>query len=347
MGVMKYFIYILLLFYTIHLQSQSIETRDDLKVGVVLSGGGAKGLAHIGALKVIEEAGIQVDFIGGTSMGAIVGGLYASGYSASDLEKILPSLGLEGFMKDGISRKVKPFNQREAEDKYALRLPIVDNNLLIPRGINKGHAVLNKISQYTQHVNDIKDFCELPIPFLCIATDLEKGEQVILDKGYLPNALRASSAYPTLLTPIEIDGKVLVDGGIVNNFPVEEVLNMGADIVIGVDVSSTNLKSKDNLQSLPDMMDQLVSYQMITDKNRDKKNKTTLYIRPDISDYTVTSFDKYSEIIEKGMQASLVYADVLEKIALNQNPHHTPEIVKPDSQTEFVIEQIIIKGNTS
>ena len=174
---------------------------------------------------------------------------------------------------------------------------------------------------------------------------MENGEQVVLKKGYLPKAIRASSAYPTLLTPVEFENKILVDGGIVNNFPVDEVLAMGADIIIGVDVSSNSLKSKDQLQSLPSMIDQIVSYQMITEESKSKKDKTSVYIRPDISEYSVTSFKNYQEIIEKGKEATLPFKEVLGRIASKQSSLENYQSSKIKSNTKFKIEQIYIKGN--
>lgn len=326
------------------LSAQKIK-KDDLKVGVVLSGGGAKGLAHIGALKVIEEAGIRINYIGGTSIGAIVGGMYAAGYSADELEKIVPKLGFDQYLEDAIPRKILPFETKLAKDKYAISLPIKHKNISIPGGINKGYNVLNNISRYTEHVNSIQDFSQLPIPFVCIATDLVKGEQVTLREGYLPIAMRASSAYPTLLTPVEIDDKILVDGGIVNNFPVDEVLDMGADILIGVDVSSNKLKSKEELNSLPAMIDQMISFQMVNNKTLSKKDKTTVYIRPKVLDYSVTDFDSYDSIIQKGAEAAELQLEALKKIAAQQVNHKKKTKPSYSKDKFFTVETIRISGN--
>ena len=193
----------------------------DIKVGLVLSGGGAKGFAHVAVLKVLEEAGVRVDYIGGTSMGAIVGALYASGYNASQLDSILKTIDYNKILRDELPRKAKPFYEKETGEKYTLTLPIKDKKVGIPAALSGGQSVLNLLTKLLQHVDHISDFSKLPIPFVCVATNLETGKQVVLDRGFLPEAVKASGSFPTLLAPVEIDGKILSDGGIVNNFPVD------------------------------------------------------------------------------------------------------------------------------
>lgn len=344
---MKRHLFIVLLFlFSINLYSQNKETKKDLKVGLVLSGGGAKGFAHIGAIRAIEEAGVRIDYIGGTSMGSIIGALYASGYSIDAIESIIKNkeINFNNYMQDAISRKSKPFYQKENAHKYMLRLSVKDKKIQLPTGLISGQSVLNQFSKYTQHVNNIKDFNQLPIPFLCIATDLETGEQVLLNSGYLPDAVRASASFPTLLKPVEIDGKLLVDGGIVNNFPIDEVLDMGADIIIGIDVGDGKLLKKEEINSVIDVLNQVVSYQMVDDEDKNKKNKAKVYIRPDISKYSVLSFDKIDEIIELGYDTTINQLNALKDIAGEQQlpkKEYTP----PKIPKEFVINSIQITGN--
>lgn len=316
----------------------------DHKVGLVFSGGGAKGFAHIGALKAIDEVGIRVDYIGGTSMGAVVGSLYAAGYSALAIEKIMKDLKFRDLVQKEISRKSKPFYQKENDHKYLLRLSLENSKIKIPSGLTDGQEVLNYLSQYTQHVNTVTDFNELPIPFVCIATDLENGAQVLLNKGYLPDAVRASASFPTLLEPIELDGKLLVDGGIVNNFPVDEVLAMGADLIIGVDVGDGKLLKKEDINSVIDVLNQVVSYQMLEEADLAKKDKTNVYIRPDISPYSVVSFDKFDEIVQLGYETTLAQIDEIKKLADLQT---TPKIISEPSliPEEFTVNSIRVTGN--
>lgn len=320
----------------------------DLKVGLVLSGGGAKGFAHIGAIRALEEAGIRIDYVGGTSMGSIIGSLYASGYSVKAIENIIRDKEIEfsNYIQDEISRKSKPFYQKENDHKYMLRLSIKDKKIQLPTGLMDGQSILNQFSKYTQHVNNISDFNLLPIPFLCIATDLENGEQVLLNSGYLPDAVRASASFPTLLKPVEIDGRLLVDGGIVNNFPVDEVLAMGADIVIGIDVGDGKLLKKEEINTVIDVLNQVVSYQMLDKNDLAKKDKTTVYIRPDISNYNVLSFEKFEEIVRLGYETSMQQFDALTAIAQQQN---TPkkEYIPTKIPYEFVINSIQITGNAN
>ena len=262
--------------------AQQPEVNKDLKVGLVLSGGGAKGFAHVAVLKVLEEAGVRVDYIGGTSMGAIVGGLYASGYNAAQLETIIKSIDFSTILSDETPRKAKPFYEKEIGEKYALTLPINNNKVGIPKAISQGQNVLNLLTKLTQHVNDIRDFNELPIPFVCIATNLESGNQVTLRRGFLPECMKASGSFPTLLAPTLVNGELLSDGGIVNNFPVQEVIDMGADIIIGVDIQS-GLADKVELNSALKILNQIVGFQMYKTLES-KYDLVDLLIKPDMKD---------------------------------------------------------------
>ena len=273
--------------------------QKDLKIGLVLSGGGAKGFAHIGVLKVLEKAGVRIDYVGGTSMGAILGALYASGYTAHEIDSIAKAYDFNVLMQDIIPRSAKSIYQKENTDKYALSLPITKGSVGFPTALSKGQNVFNLLTKLTEHVNQIDDFSQLPIPFFCIATNLENGEQELLEKGFLPEAIKASGAFPSLLDPVEIDSKLLTDGAISNNFPVDEMKAKGVDIIIGVDVQD-KLSVKEELNSAPKILMQIVSFQMY-DNIEVKRKKVDVYLKPDISDFTVVSFDKLEEIIEKGV----------------------------------------------
>ena len=281
------------------------STKEDLKIGLVLSGGGAKGLAHIGALKVIDSLGIKVDYVAGTSMGAIVGSLYASGYSGIQLDSIFHNLDFDKLISDDIPRASKTFYERENSEKYAITLPFNNFKIQLPSAISRGQNVFNLLTKLTLHVSDVEDFENLPIPFFCIATDIETGDQVILDKGSLPLAISASGSLPSLFQPIYIGDKIYTDGGVVNNYPVEELRAKGMDLIIGVDVQD-GLLERDELQSAPDILLQINNFRTIK-VMKDKSEKTDIYIKPDIKNFSVVSFDEGTKIIEKG------------KIAANQN----------------------------
>ena len=272
------------------------------KIGLVLSGGGAKGFAHIGVLKVLEEAGIQIDYIGGTSMGAVIGGLYASGYTATQIDSIFQKTNFDELINDYIPRASKNFYEKRNDELYAFVLPFNKFRVGIPEALSKGMYNFNLLTRLTRNVKDVKDFNQLPIPFLCIATDIESGEQVLLNKGNLAQAMLASSAFPSLFSPVEIDGKLLIDGGVVNNYPVDEVLKLGADIIIGVDVQD-GLKDRTLLRDATKILVQISNLNMI-DRMRENVKKTTFYIKPDIKEYGVISFDKGREIITKGEEAT-------------------------------------------
>ncbi len=232
----------MLLGVTALLLSQFFFSQEPPKVGLVLSGGGAKGLAHIGALKVIEEAGVEIDFVGGTSMGAIVGGLYAAGYSATELDSIFRNTNLSELIQDNVPRSAKTFYEKEDSERYALTLPFNNFKVSFPQAISGGQNIYNEFVRLLYHVKDLRDFNELPIPFLCIATNIETGKPVLLDHGYLPEAIIASGTLPSLFEPTEVNGQILIDGGVVNNYPVDEVRAKGADIIIGVDVQDALAK---------------------------------------------------------------------------------------------------------
>jgi NTE family protein len=292
--------------------SYSQEKINRPKIGLVLSGGGAKGFAHIGVLKVLEQAGVKVDYITGTSMGAVVGGLYASGYSATQIDSIFYNTNFDELLQDYIPRSSKSFYEKRNDQMYALVLPFDKLKIGIPIALSKGMYNYNLLSKLTHNVRHIRDFSKLPIPFLCIATDIEKGEQVILKEGYLAQAMLASSAFPSLFSPVEIDGKLLIDGGVVNNYPVEEIRKMGADIVIGVDVQD-DLKDRNSLKDATRILVQITNLDMIK-VMREKQKLTDIYIKPDVEDYGVISFSEGPNIIKKGEEASFAVYEKIKKL---------------------------------
>ncbi|MCW8980972.1 patatin-like phospholipase family protein [Altibacter sp.] len=317
------------------------EANEDLKVGLVLSGGGAKGLAHIGALKVIEEAGVRIDYIGGTSMGAIIGSLYASGYSATQLDSIFNNTDFDKLIQDEIPRSAKTFYEKDEAEKYALTLPFDKFQVSFPSALSKGQNVYNLLSRLTAHVSTIEDFNKLPIPFFCVATNVETGKEVILNKGYLPRAITASGALPSLFSPVEIDGVLMVDGGVVNNYPVDEVRAMGADIVIGVDVQDS-LRSRDKLKSAFDVLVQINNYRTINDMAK-KRKRTDIYIHPNIDEFTVVAFNQGDSIVSAGEREAQSFREELLEIAARQkgNLREPVDFVTRDS---LYIKNVEIEG---
>lgn len=319
-----------------------ILAQDQPKVGLVLSGGGAKGIAHIGILKELENAGVQVDYIGGTSMGAIVGGLYASGYTADQIEEAVLKTDFMNLLQDKVSRREKPFFSKAHGEKYAISLPIKKGNLGLPLGLSKGQNVLNFLTELLAPVDEVTDFSKLPIPFYCIGTNIETGEEEVLESGSLPLALRASAAFPSLLNPVDIDGKLLVDGGVVNNFPVDVMKKKGVDIVIGVSVQGELLK-REELVSVASLLLQIINFQMYK-KSDEQVELLDVYIRPNVIDYSVISFDVKNEILAEGEKTAKKYRVVFDSIAKMQPKKREISKIAPEEK-RFLVDRIIIKGN--
>ena len=339
---MKKLLLITILFISGVLFSQENQQKKDLKVGLVLSGGGAKGMAHIGALKVIEELGVRIDYIGGTSTGAIVGGLYAVGYSAVQIDSIFKEINFSELIQDDLPRSTKTFFEKYESERYALTLPFQDFKISLPSSISKGQNMYDLFSKLTLHVNDIEDFNELPIPFFCIATNIESGKETVLNKGYLPRAVAASSALPTLFNPVKLGDSIFIDGGITNNYPIDRVRAMGADIIIGIDVQDS-LKTRENLKSVIEILGQINNYETI-ELMKEKRNKTDIYIHPNINDYTVVSFDEKNEIIQIGSKEALLFKNELIALAAQQKKHLKEEVVFYPNDSLFITE-VEIQGN--
>jgi len=301
-------------------QGQDTIKQTKPKIGLVLSGGGAKGFAHIGVLKVLDKAGVKIDYIGGTSMGAVVGGLYASGYSATQIDSIFYNTNFDELLQDYIPRSSKSFYEKKNDEMYAVSLPFRKFKITIPVALSKGMYNYSLLSKLTHNVRHVRDFSKLPIPFICIATDIEKGEEVVLKSGYLAQAMLASSAFPSLFYPVEIDGKLLVDGGVTNNYPVEELRKMGADIIIGVDVQD-DLKNRNSLNDATRILVQITNLDMIK-KMSEKINLTDIYIKPDVTEFGVISFNQGREIIKKGEEAALLTIDKLNALSLSTKEYH-------------------------
>jgi len=318
----------LLIFTQISLGQDNNTQNKRPKVGLVLSGGGAKGLAHIGVLKVIDSLNIKIDYIAGTSMGAIVGGLYASGYNANQLDSIFSNIDVDALLQDYTPREAKSFYEKRNDEIYALTLPFNKFKLGLPSGLSKGLYNFNLISLLTQHVSNVRDFNQLPTPFLCIATDAETGEKMVLDKGILAQCMVASGALPTLYSPVEINGRLLIDGGVIDNYPIEELLAKGVDIVIGVDVQD-GLKTRNELKGVTSLLAQINNFSMI-EKMEGKQKATNIYIKPDIKGYSVVDFEKGNEIIVKGKEKALEFIKELAPYR-NLTSENRNEIVVQDS----------------
>jgi len=277
------------------------------KVGLVLSGGGARGMTHVGVLKVIKQLNIQVDFIAATSMGAIVGGLYASGMSPEQMEKQLEEVSWPTLLSDSPARGDVSFRRKEFEALFPLGLEIGyrDGKFRTFKGALSGSNLELFLHELTRNVDRIDNFNDLPIPFRAVATDMVNGEQIVFSKGRLYQAMRASMSVPGMFAPVELEGRVLGDGGLVNNLPVDVVRAMGADIVIAVNIG-TPLMSRDQLSSVVGYASQMVN--ILTEQNVRAQLGTLrphdVLISPELGELTFIDFGKGKEFIALGVKAA-------------------------------------------
>ncbi|WP_410488948.1 patatin-like phospholipase family protein [Algibacter sp. L1A34] len=337
----KTFILLLILFITFSAKAQNKTETHKTKVGLVLSGGGAKGLAHIGVLKVIDSLGIKIDYVAGTSMGAIIGGLYAAGYSGNQLDSIFHEVDFDKLISDDLPRSSKAFYERDNAERYAVKLPFDNFKIKLPSALSRGQNTYNLFSSLTLPFNGISDFNKLHIPFFCIATNVETGKQVVLDTGDLTQSIMASSALPSLYQPVIINNNVLIDGGVTNNYPIEELRAKGMDKIIGVDVQD-GLLNRDELLSAPDVLFQINNFRTINDMKLKTKH-TDIYIKPNIKEYNVVSFNEGREIIESGKKAALENLEDFKALPIRKKTHYLKEKI-PDSIT---INNFSVKGNNN
>ncbi|MDP2807478.1 MAG: patatin-like phospholipase family protein, partial [bacterium] len=288
------------------------EIKHQPKVGLVLSGGGAKGFAHIGVLQVFEEAGLRIDYIAGTSMGAIIGALYSIGYTPGQIKEIVIGQNWLDLFDDQVSRRFLPMVEKDHANRFTIIFPIKQGRVGMPSGLISGQKLQTLLTRLTWPAHQVNDFRNLPIPFCCLSTNLENGQRVVLNRGIVSEALRASMSIPTVFVPMEIDGQLLVDGGLVDNLPAAEALKMGADIVVGVDVSA-DLRSRGQLNSLIDVLDQTINFQTYAWVQEQRK-LCQLLVVPDLSGYTPADFAQVEALIEKGEQAAREALPELKKL---------------------------------
>lgn len=317
---------------------------DSVKVGVVLSGGGAKGVAHIGVLKALEEAGVRIDYITGTSMGAMVGGLYSIGYTSDQLIEIAKENNFIELFSENPNRRHISNYEKGFDERTIVSFPISERGIDLPAGIITGQNIYSFLTNLAWTAHSTEDFNEFPIPFAAIATDIETGEAKVFRSGYLPDAIRASISIPSAIIPHNIDGRLYIDGGLARNLPVQDAINMGANYIIAVDVS-TPLVPQDSLRSLTEVMNQAVMYR-ITERTESEKKKADLIITMDELDkYTMVDFSLMETFLEIGLRKGRGYLEEFKEIAEKQS---TPPMNRPgvDKATPLPIQNLIIKGNT-
>ena len=333
--------------------SPSLHPRK--KVGLVLGGGGAKGAAEVGVLKVLEEAGIPIDYIAGTSIGAIVGGLYAIGYDAADIDSLYRNQDWLFLLSDQVKRESETFLSKEEREKYIVHIPLSkERKVSLPTGYVKGQNIFNLFSKLTVGYHQVDDFSNLPIPYRCVAVDLVDGKEEVLSSGSLPMAMRASMSIPGVFAPVEWKGKMLVDGGALNNLPVDVAREMGADVIICVDLS-TGWKKKEELKSPSAVVEQLIGMMGQT-KYRKNMAEADLYINPSLKGFSAASFqpEAIDTMIQRGELAArqkwgelmdlkkTIYADACDSVNIQIMPHEKPQ--KPSHTEVYHIGSIRIEG---
>ena len=297
------------------------EETDRPKVGLVLGGGGARGAAHIGVLKELERMRVPVDAIAGTSMGAIVGGLYATGMNVTELEELVDSLDWAAALTDKPNRGDMSFRRKQddAQVPIDLELGIRDNSIVMPKGVIQGQELDLLLRRLTLDVSHIDDFDNLPIPFRAIASDIEYGEAIVMQRGDLAQAIRASMSVPAVFAPVRIDGRLLVDGGLVRNLPIDVMQAMDVDVIIAVDVEFP-LYGPEELDSAVAITEQMVTILMRkeTERQIERMNARDILIQPDLGTYASSNFDEILDTIVPGQDATRAQADKLQAIALDQ-----------------------------
>lgn len=280
------------------------------KIGLVLSGGAARGLAHIGVLKALEEQGVKIDAIAGTSMGAVIGGLYASGYKIDELEKLALGIDWQQALSDAPPREDIPFRRKQDDRDFLVKQKLSfrdDGSLGLPLGVIQGQNLALLLESMLAHASDTRDFDKLPIPFRAVATDIASGEKVVFRKGHLPRVIRASMSIPAVFAPVEMDGRLLVDGGMTDNIPLDVARDMGVDIAIVVDIG-TPLRSRQRLATVVDVLNQSIT--LMTRRNSEEQlatlHKNDVLIQPPLASFGVTDFGRAQEMIDAGYRATRI-----------------------------------------
>ncbi|MFO7869710.1 MAG: patatin-like phospholipase family protein [Bacteroidales bacterium] len=310
---------------TFVLRAQSTDSVSSPKIGLVLSGGGAKGFAHIGVLKVLEEHGIYPDYISGTSMGAIVGALYAMGYTADEISEINQRLDWSKIFSDNVSLNKIVMEEKYESQRYLFNFKIYDRKIKLPSGLIQGQQLEYLLLDLMWPNYTYQNFDSLTVPFHCVSVDLLSGDIVEFSAGNLVQSVRASISIPSVFTPVLMDSMVLIDGGVARNFPVQEVLDMGADIVIGVNIGFKQEIELEDLSSLSDVLVRSMALGAINDA-KIQCDKVDFLISPDLKGMGPSDFSKFQEIEELGKEAAMAQISQIDSFLDSvhielRNPH--------------------------
>lgn len=313
------------------------------RIGLALSGGGARGAAHIGVLKVLEEHRIPIDYIAGTSMGALVGGLYASGMSTRDLESLISTIDWADAFSDRIRREDRSFRRKRDDDLYLIKHKpgVSRGKLKFPPGILDGQKIDLLLKKCTLPVVTVRDFDDLQIQYRAVATDLATGETIVIYQGDLALAMRASMSIPALFAPREINNRLLADGGLSCNLPIDAVRDMGADVVIAVDIG-TRLQKRDELQSVLAVTDQVTTIMTRSDADVQIASLTSddIFIQPDLGDITTASFERAAEAIPIGAHAANAGHASLSRLSVSEEEYRAYKTELGNRVSEPVIDEL-------
>ncbi len=320
------------------------------KIGLALSGGGARGAAHIGVIRVLEENNVPIDYSAGTSMGAIVGGLYSAGMSTDEIEAGLASMDWDGIFNDRPPRSDRSFRRKRDDDLYLIKAKPGFNNgeLDLPRGLVQGQKIDLELARLVLPVATVDDFDDLMIPFRAVATDIATGQEVAIGSGNLGLAIRASMSIPAAFAPTIIDGRLLVDGGVSNNLPINVVRDMGADVVIAIDISTPLLEQED-IDSVLLITQQLTG--LLTRRNVEAQIATLtdkdIFIVPDLGDVTTTDFKDFAKAIPPGRTATMAQIEDIRRLSLSDTDYqaYRASLIHPGTQLP-VIDRIRLENNS-
>jgi len=320
------------------------------KIGLVLSGGAARGLAHVGVLKALEEQGIHIDAIAGTSMGAVIGGLYASGYKIDELEKLALGIDWQQALSDNPAREDIPFRRKQDDRDFLVKQKLSfrdDGSLGLPLGVIQGQNLSLLLESLLAHSSDIRDFDKLPIPFRAVATDIVNGEKVVFRKGHLPQVIRASMSIPAVFAPVEINGQLLVDGGMVDNIPVDVAREMGVDRVIVVDIG-TPLRGRKELSTVFDILNQSIT--LMTRSNSEVQlaslRPDDILIQPALTSFGATDFGRSQDIITAGYRATQILEPRLAVLRHNDDSDVQLNTARSSDERKPVITAIRIENDS-
>jgi NTE family protein len=336
------FAFVSLLGLTTAAPAQTAASRP--RIGLVLSGGSAKGFAHIGVLAALERMGVPIDVVTGTSMGAVLGGFYAIGYTPQQLREIAASQDWSLLLGDQRDRQMLVPDRRVVGSRTVVSFPVRGGRVTLPTGVVRGDAIMRLLERVTWRAQGIRDFAQLPLPFAAVATDVETGEAVVLSSGVLAHAMRASMALTGVIQPIRLNGRLLMDGAVARNLPAQDARALGADVLICSDVSGPLLKG-DDLRSIIDIVVQTVAFQM-AQHNEQQRQLCDVLITPDVKGLSTFAFDQVDNWMKRGEAATAVHGEALQRLVVGHATSAPARSGAPLLRDSVTITDVVVSGVT-